>query len=320
MIWRLRFMVWFVVAHLLVSASQASGGAPNGRLEKITFVSEGARLEKVIFKLNGPSLPRVFAIKGERQRVVFDFYGVRPAIGVPSRIKAQGNMIKEIRMGIHLKPRIKTRVVFDLSQVGDIDFRQDFDLSRNTLTISVFRDVVDRPSGQSKAPSMSGGEEGEKMDHVMEEGLRPLPPHPPSGDTDRKKERDATSPRGGPPDKNFPVLPDSRSVLLGVAFTQDMERGDIVLFRFHGLVRPRISSVADGLSPKILCEFQKTRLGGGVVEGAETGGRYVTRIETKATDEGGVQVMLELLPGNSYDLQQILFKQEEEFVLIVNKR
>ncbi len=62
---------------------------------------------------------KTFAIEGERPRLVCDFIGLKLDKKVENLIKVDGRLIKAIRVGIHLSPTPKIRVVLDRrSEVG----------------------------------------------------------------------------------------------------------------------------------------------------------------------------------------------------------
>jgi hypothetical protein len=51
-----------------------------------------------------------------------------------------------------------------------------------------------------------------------------------------------------------------------------------------------------------------------------TKGKYIERIRTvKYQDPDKIQVVVELFPDQDYDLQQVFFKKEKLFVLIVKE-
>jgi len=107
-------------------------------LEDITFETPSGDEERVIFKLNGVYIPKIFAIKGENPRVVFDFPDIKPARLLKNIINTNGKFVKRIRMGIHYEPKPKTRVVFDLLPDKEVEFKHDFDTKKKALIISVY--------------------------------------------------------------------------------------------------------------------------------------------------------------------------------------
>ncbi|CAN2046881.1 putative AMIN domain-containing protein [Candidatus Magnetomoraceae bacterium gMMP-1] len=69
---------------------------------------------KVIFTLDEVTDPKMFFYKGERPRVVCDFFNVKIRPGLRNDIKMDKNFIDKVRFGHHLKPRLKVRTVLDL--------------------------------------------------------------------------------------------------------------------------------------------------------------------------------------------------------------
>jgi hypothetical protein len=73
------------------------------------------REEKVIFVLNCSYSPQVFVIEGNKPRWVCDFFGANLGKGVDHRIAVNGEIIHQIRIGLHAGSRSKVRVVLDLA-------------------------------------------------------------------------------------------------------------------------------------------------------------------------------------------------------------
>jgi len=109
--------------------------AADGLIEKVVFHGKDGNRESVVFHLNGPWLPKAFALKGDNPRVVFDFMDTRLGRSVPSSIDTKGTMIRKIRTGRHSN---KSRVVLDLVTDGVFRFDQQFDENKNLLTIHLF--------------------------------------------------------------------------------------------------------------------------------------------------------------------------------------
>lgn len=138
-------------------------------LEDITFETPSKNEERVIFKLNGIYIPKIFGIKGENPRVVFDFPDIKPARLLKNTINTNGKFIKRIRMGVHYEPIPKTRVVFDLLPDKKVDFKHDFDTNKKNLIISVFhageepdsRPAVREEKTVAPAPQKTGTQQPE---------------------------------------------------------------------------------------------------------------------------------------------------------------
>ena len=126
-----------LVLFILLHAWLAVAAEPK-LIEDITFETPSGDEERVIFKLNGVYIPKIFAIKGENPRVVFDFPDIKPARLLKNIINTNGKFVKRIRMGIHYEPKPKTRVVFDLLPDKEVEFKHDFDTKKKALIISVY--------------------------------------------------------------------------------------------------------------------------------------------------------------------------------------
>ena len=131
-------LVAVVVLALLASVSWSRAEETGALLENITFDRQSNARETVSFKLNGPAIPKIFALKGDVPKVVFDFDNTRKAPSIQAVMKSRGNLVSAIRTAMHQDPQLKTRVVLDLVPAGDYDFSQDFNKKDNILVITVF--------------------------------------------------------------------------------------------------------------------------------------------------------------------------------------
>jgi hypothetical protein len=104
-------------------------------LREIRFEKGKDGEERVLFVLNDDSPPKTFAIEGKNPRLVCDFFGVRLNKNVKHLMKVDGGLIKAIRMGIHLSPTPKIRVVLDLQPDQDYEIRQAFFVDKNIYTV-----------------------------------------------------------------------------------------------------------------------------------------------------------------------------------------
>ena len=113
--------------------------------------------------------------------------------------------------------------------------------------------------------------------------------------------------------------PESRPVLLDVSFDNEFTRsGEMVLLKLTDFQPPKITAEEKD-PPRIYCDFAGARIGEGVKGVNDTGGKYVEKIRVLRTENpSAVRVTLELAAGNNYDLQQVFFKEDSLFVLIVN--
>jgi hypothetical protein len=82
------------------------------------------------------SPPKLFAIEGDKPRVVCDFLDTGLAGTVKSQHAVEGNYIRRIRVGTHRDPT-KIRVVLDLAPEHDYDVRQMFVKDRETFILAI---------------------------------------------------------------------------------------------------------------------------------------------------------------------------------------
>ena len=118
---------------IIASAESQDKGAV---LESITYEKDNLNQERVLFKLNGIHTPKVFKIKGEKPRLVFDFFDIDYSGPVNQLKDTNGKLVKGVRIGIHNNPP-KTRVVIDLAADEDYQFSEDFNVQENLLSVTI---------------------------------------------------------------------------------------------------------------------------------------------------------------------------------------
>lgn len=107
--------------------------------------------------------------------------------------------------------------------------------------------------------------------------------------------------------------------LLGLSFDDSSNRGEMVLFHLNDFFPPTVSAI-EKETPRVLCDFNDMRLGKDVTTSLFANGKYVERIRAaRHENPGKVRVVLDLAPDRDYDLQQVFFKNDNLFVLIVNE-
>lgn len=286
--------------------------AENGTIKKIEFEKLGDQNEAINFHLDGPWIPKVFVLKGVNPRVVFDFMDTGLAKAVPASLNTKGDMVAKVRMGRYSN---KTRVVLDLSVDIETNFDQHYDEITNILTISVFsaaypekqktevivvaKTPVEEVVANNKAVAIEQNQEEvvqqtEAVDHV--ENL----PSP--------AEAAAVAEEG----------PAVDPLLYEVSFEDASDKGEMVLFKLNGFYPPLVKGEEEG-TPVVHCDFAGTRLAEEVIAEKLVKGKYIEKILVKKLDDLDlVRVTLELTPNNNYDLQQVFFKEDNLFVIIVN--
>lgn len=300
--------------------------AAEGLIKKVVFHETNGQSESVDFYLNGPWLPIAFALKGDNPRVVFDFMETRLAQSVPSSIAAKGEMIQKIRFGRHSD---KIRVVMDLVPDEAIDFDQKFNEKDNILTVQLYplgvsgkietvvikaeREKVVSPEplivAQEETVVVKAVDEKQKTEAVnvtetAEEGVEAVP------DTVAAVEKVIPVAK----EETDPILD---PLLTEISFENTSSKGEMVLFKLNGFYPPTVTGEEEG-TPLVICDFAGTRLGDNVIKELATHGEYVERVSAKQLEDSDlIRVTLELVPNQNYDLQQVFFKEDGLFVIII---
>ncbi len=103
-----------------------------------------------------------------------------------------------------------------------------------------------------------------------------------------------------------------------IQFDPDSPKGELVQFKLNGFYPPVLRSIETG-TPQVICEFTNLQIGPALEAPIKISGRHVKAIRlNKSLDNSKVRVFIELEPNRSYDLQQVFFKEDNFFVLIVN--
>ncbi len=307
--------------------------AAEGVIEGVHFYEKAGDSESVTFHLNGPYLPTVFAMKGSNPRVVFDFNGTKLARTAPVSIETGGSMILQVRLGRHPG---KTRAVLDLVPNGNFNFEQTFDEIKNILIIEVFpadlsvkqeknsavaveqqEEVVAHVAdGEAVAEAVNEVEVENAAEAVAEEDMIETAPAPvpaqelTAADTDTAgkdvMETEAEN------------VPSPDPLLASVSFENTSNKGEMVLFKLNGFYPPVVRGEEEG-TPKVICEFAGARLAESVVKEQASGGEYISHVRVEQLDDADlVRVTLDLVVNKNYDLQQVFFKEDNLFVVIVN--
>lgn len=107
--------------------------------------------------------------------------------------------------------------------------------------------------------------------------------------------------------------------LLAVSYDDSSNRGEMVLFHLNDFFPPSVAAV-EKENPRVLCDFNDMSLAKDVKDSIFANGKFVERIRiTEQKDLHKIRVILDLTPDRDYDLQQVFFKNDNLFVLIVNE-
>ena len=348
-------LVLFLTGFCLLASVAIAADRP--MLKAITFNKVDRDREEIVFQLNGTYIPKTFAIKGKKPRVVFDFYGVGMALTMPNTIETNGDFVERIRLGRHEGESPKTRVVFDLVPGKKIRFSQNLDQDNNTLTIALLpadQEIKEteaaRPEPateknsqpvQQPTPAIRTqvAEKEKQVDKTIE-----LKSSAPKGDktpaADSQPEAAATQmlpakktalPTNKPiqaatpgPAETTPAALSSDSmgikaaVLESVVFDSSSSRGEMIQFTLTDFHPPKIFGIEEGV-PRVVCDFTTTRAGKKLPKTIKANGRWVKAIRIgRYQNPDRVRVVIDLAPNNNYDLQQVFFTDENLFVIIVN--
>ena len=106
-------------------------------IKEIEYIMTPEGEEMVTFQLSGNYPPKTFSLAGERPKVISDFYGARLGEGVERYLKVDGDLIQQIRIGVHKGSRSKIRVVLDLVSDNEYEIRPVFFEDDNLYTLIV---------------------------------------------------------------------------------------------------------------------------------------------------------------------------------------
>ncbi len=314
---------------LLIGIAQTASSQQAGSVVKsVSYKNVGNGTELVQFLLNDAQIPHIFMLDGEKPRLVLDF--AETTYAGKSTVPVEGGAhVRGIRIGFHNTPKRKTRVVVDLVQGSSIQWSQGFEVTSNLLSISISTAEKTSnvsllpPKAPDKAPVVLASEKGKVKTSQLEISEKigqdqssteivkePVTTEEDIADTKKRELADNEV------DQN---VPDEYSALVDVSFDNEFSQsGEMVLLKLNDFHPPEISTEEKD-PPKIYCDFANARLGKGVKTDMETNGNYVKRVRLIGDEKlAGVRVVLDLVVGNNYDLQQVFFKEDNLFVLIVN--
>ena len=139
-----------------------------------------------------------------------------------------------------------------------------------------------------------------------------------SGDDKPAQTAAAPQPQGVADDKAAVPAEPTGPVLESVTFDGKSPKGEMVLFKLNEFHPPEVHGVEQGV-PRVICDFKDTRLADSAQSLIKTDGKHVKVIRvSKTRNPEKVRVVLDLVPNRSYDLQQVFFKEDNLFVIIVN--
>ena len=379
----------------LLALFATSPAVRSATIEAISHSFAADDRERLTFTMSEADTPNVFTIKGDSPRLVLDFAGATYR-GSNVITPEQSKLIGAIRVGVHLEPVQKVRVVVDLSTKTPVEHARLPGESAKILTSELtgpVADAVAEGAGAKEAakpakpvagapealppPAVKTepGDQDAVTGDVAATGKPPAPQGvvatgdrgaatpPPAATMETagkeqvagteqaavKKEavvaQEATPAQeeAGKAQSLASQKPTAAAVaekplprpvttapraeqkeaatprLLGVSFDDSSAKGEMVLFHLNGFYPPAVSAVEKDL-PMVFCDFTATDMDKGVEASIAAKGKYVERISTGRQGASEViRTTLHLVPNRDYDLQQVFFKNDNLFVLIVNE-
>ena len=108
-------------------------------IKDIGFEKLSATEERGSFKLSGFCSPRVFGLEGKKGRLVCDSFDTRIEKHIARTLTTNGNLVLRIRVGLHIAPEQKIRVVLDLVPPLDKDYAVEQHFYENNIFVVTIR-------------------------------------------------------------------------------------------------------------------------------------------------------------------------------------
>jgi len=177
-----------------------------------------------------------------------------------------------------------------------------------------------KPEKPAKEPAAAPVTEEKKEEKKVE----PAAKEPPRPEMAPEPKAPASSPTIGDKGKTdsaktaAPAKTPEGPQLEYVKFDATSPKGEMVMFKLNGFHPPSVHGVEEGI-PRVICDFNNTRLVEATKSLIKTDGKFVKVIRTSKTKKPEkVRVVIDLEPNRNYDLQQVFFKEDNLFVIIVN--
>ncbi|OQX18880.1 MAG: hypothetical protein BWK76_06270 [Desulfobulbaceae bacterium A2] len=151
-----------------------------------------------------------------------------------------------------------------------------------------------------------------KVSSAAPETTRTVTPPAPGGTSARPTPPTLSDAPAGAAGSTTPPL------LKNISFDANSSRGEMILFSLNDFYPPIVFGLEQGL-PKVVCDFMNTKAAPEVSTHLETKGKHVEHIRVaQHQNPDKLRVVIDLVPNKNYDLQQVFFKEDNMFVIIVN--
>ncbi len=271
-------------------------------IESITHSRESESKEIIRFKFTPPSVPAIFSLDGEKPRLVLDFpqsiYRGKNIIPLP-----ESKMASAIRIGLHQTPVQKTRAVVDLSTKSKIRYSSEYSEQENAFLVV----LTSENTVTTEMDSDENLDRSLRSDIIVsgrDEKLSSASVDPRETETDELADKTLA----------VPLVP----MIHEITF-DDSSKGEMVLFHLNDFFPPLVSAIEKD-SPRVVCDFMAANISPNIQKNILTNGKYIERIRiVEYQDPEKVQVVINLFPDQDYDLQQVFFRKDNLFVLIINE-
>ncbi|MCF6238307.1 MAG: AMIN domain-containing protein [Candidatus Marinimicrobia bacterium] len=114
------------------------------------------------------------------------------------------------------------------------------------------------------------------------------------------------------------AAPSGPPTLYSIEFDKDSNRGEMIIFKLSNFNPPVVFGIEEEI-PRIVCFFKGTNAGEQLRDLINSKGRFVKTIRVgKYRDPDNIRVVLDLVPDRNYDLQQVFFKEDNMFMIIID--
>jgi hypothetical protein len=304
-------------------------------LKDIEFMVVTPEHEQITFQFDSSVTAKIFSFKGEKTRIIIDLPETVPVMAIANNIKTDGNLVERIRMGIHKGDKARTRIVLDISSDMEVSCQRTVvDKENNLLRLSVYKAGNEpvppkplQPMLDSQDKKIKGEKEGPEKpkstgnDITADAPASDLPPDPfrvpeiEAKETSEPAVKSVEPVTVAPPvEMEAPATP----VLLSIIFGISTGKEEMVRFQLSGFYPPEIS-VIEAEVPRIICDFKSTTPANSIANIMEPDSQFIKSIRVGEHDNPDkIRVVIDLVPGNNYDLKQVFFKEKNSFVIIIN--
>ncbi len=356
--------VFLMIMFGVIAASADNQPKTGVLLEEISLEAVTETSEALFFKLNSVLIPKIFKIKGEKPRLVIDFFDTAYSPSVKKIDETDGQLIKSVRIGVHNDPP-KTRVVVDLKTDREYDFEVKAEEGEKKLVVTLsFREDRPEPADQPERTDATADEQKpmapplQVKESVQREIDSPpvrekiadpqvivpettvLPEKEAVVTAVEEKQMDEPDQLASSPEQkkeSAPLPAEERvnqiianindpkpaaaadPILLDVSYESTANDSEMVLFKLNDFYPPIVFGIEKG-NPRVVCDFLDTMLAVDIPPVIETNGFFVRKIRTaRHPSPEKVRVVLDLVPNKNYDLQQVFFKEDNLFVIIISE-